>query len=253
MKNKISAAIITNNEARNIKDLLLNISFVDEVIIVDSFSNDNTVPIAQSLGAKVFQKEFDGFGNQKNYAIDLTSHQWILLLDADERVSDELKKEIIKVLNSSINDKADAYYVKRDNYFLGKKINFSGWQNDKILRLIQKNKCRYNSNQVHESIISEGLKTATLDGKLMHYTYQNVAQFQAKQLNYAMIAAKELYEKNKKASYFYLIFKPIFRFIKHYFFQLGILDGKAGFMISLIMARTVYMRYIFLKKLNKDH
>jgi glycosyltransferase involved in cell wall biosynthesis len=249
LKNKISVVIITNNEEDNILDLLHNISWADEVIIVDSLSTDRTVALAVDAGAKVFQKEFEGFGNQKNYAIAQAANQWILLLDADERVSEALKNSIIHHIG--FGTEIDAFYISRINYFLEKRIHFSGWQNDKIVRLIKKSKCKYNLNPVHESIIIDGLKTALLEGELEHYTYKSLSQFKSKQITYARIAAKELFEKNKKGSYFQLIFKPIFRFIKHYFLQLGILDGKAGFLISIIMAYTVYLRFHFLKELNK--
>lgn len=238
---KISVIITTFNEAENIQGALESVRWADEVIIVDSFSTDETVALAEKFPAKILQRKYVSPANQKNWAIPQVTHDWILILDADERVTPELKNEIISLFQKPM--KKDAYWIPRQSFFMGKKVNYSGWQGDAVIRLINK-KCRYDNVQVHEEIMTEGIKVGRLQNKLEHYTYKDLDHFLAKMQRYSDWSAQDYFEKTPRVTFFHLYFKPFFRFIKHYFIQLGFLDGKVGFIISAIMAWGVFLRYV---------
>ena len=144
----ISALAITYNEEKNVERYIKSLSFAGEIIIVDSFSTDNTVEIAKQLGAKVVQREFDNFSAQKNYALSLANHDWVTFFDLDEIVTPELAEEITNTLKT--NPKNEAYKVKRNFYFMGKRLKYSGFQTDTVVRLFNKNQCKYNGKLVHE-------------------------------------------------------------------------------------------------------
>jgi glycosyltransferase involved in cell wall biosynthesis len=238
---KITAIIPTLNEEVHIEDSIKSVDFADEIIVIDSFSLDSTVEIAKKYNVKVIQRVFDDFSSQKNFAIDLAKNDWIYILDADERVTPELKKEIISLLQKPMEK--DAYWISRQSFFMGKKIRFSGWQDDAVIRLIHK-KCRYNSVQVHEEIMTKNINIGRLKNKLEHYTYKNLDHFLAKIQRYSDWSAQDHFNKTPKVTFYHLYFKPFFRFIKHYIIQLGFLDGKVGFIISTIMAWGVFLRYV---------
>ena len=238
---KITAIIPTLNEEVHIEDSIKSVDFADEIIVIDSFSQDSTVEIAEKYNVKIIQRIFDDFSSQKNFAIDLAKNDWIYILDADERVTPELKKEIISLLQKPMEK--DAYWISRQSFFMGKKIRFSGWQDDAVIRLIHK-KCRYNSVQVHEEIMTKNINIGRLKNKLEHYTYKNLDHFLAKIQRYSDWSAQDHFNKTPKVTFYHLYFKPFFRFIKHYIIQLGFLDGKVGFIISTIMAWGVFLRYV---------
>ena len=147
---KISAIIPVFNEEDHIIAAIESLVWADEIIVVDSFSTDNTVALAQSKGVKILQRDYEYSASQKNWAIPQASYDWVFILDADERVEDNLKKEIDKIKNSQT--KNDAYWIPRQNHFMGKKIRFSGWQGDKVIRLFNRKKCHYEDKQVHAEI-----------------------------------------------------------------------------------------------------
>tara|TARA_B100001093_G_C26820631_1_gene1011721 strand:+ start:969 stop:1718 length:750 start_codon:yes stop_codon:yes gene_type:complete len=246
--NKLSAIIPTFNEEENIEAAIKSISFVDEIIVVDSFSSDNTVSIAKKLDARVFSRQFDDFSSQKNYAIEKANHKWIILLDADERVGEALKAEI---LNLMINPLSQAYWVYRRNFLLGREIKYSGWQNDKVIRLVNKDYCRYNGKLVHEEITLPN-KVSFLKNKLDHFTYKDFDSFIRKKNKVAQLQAKMLANKNKKFSFFFLIAKSSYRFWNHYLFRRGYLDGFQGFFIASFYAYTIFTRYIKLWIINNE-
>ncbi len=242
----LTVIITTFNEALHIGDLLDNIRWADEIIVVDSFSTDDTAGIAKKQGAIVHQRAYKGPADQKNWAIQQASNEWILLLDADERVTPALKKEVQRLLKQP-NPHIDAYWIPRQNYFLGKKIKYSGWQGDKVIRFF-KSSCRYNDKQVHEEIETKGINVGQLKGKLEHFTYRNMEHFLDKMRRYARWSALDYEAKTKRVGLFHLWVKPGFRFIKHYFIKGGFRDGKAGFIISVVMAWGVFLRYVFIKE-----
>ena len=245
---KLSAIIPTYNEETNIEAAIQSVSFADEIIVIDSFSTDNTIAIAEKHGVRILQRAFDNFSSQKNYAIEKATYKWIVLLDADERIGEDLKNEIQTVLNHE--PEANAYWVYRRNYLLGREIKYSGWQNDKVIRLIDRDLCKYNGKLVHEEIALPK-KTAFLKNKLDHYTYKDFDSFINKKNKIAQLQAQMLAAKNKKFSLFLLITKPTYRFLNHFFFRRGFLDGFPGFFIASFYTYTIFTRYIKLWIINK--
>jgi glycosyltransferase involved in cell wall biosynthesis len=245
MKNntKITSLLITKNEEIFIRDFILSMDFVDEIIIVDSFSTDKTIDIIKEFPyVKLFQREFKSFSDQKNFAIEKASNNWILFFDTDEILTTDLKEEILDTLINKKDNKI-AYWIKRSTIYMGKRIKYSGWQNDKVIRLFDKNYCEYNGNLVHEKIIANG-EIGTLKNKIIHYSYKGFDKMIQKRNYYAQLQAQELYIKGVNPNIFHFTIKPFYRFLKHYIIKLGFLDGFRGFVISAIYAYSVFVRYV---------
>ena len=236
---KLTAIIPTYNEEHNIEDVIKSVSFADEIMIVDSFSTDKTIEIAKQFTDFIIQRKYENSASQKNWAIPQANFDWILLVDADERVTTELRDEINHVLKNE--PKYDAYWIRRDNFFMGKKIRFSGWQGDSVIRLFIRDGCRYQNKLVHSEIETKG-KIGRLKNKFNHYTYSNLTRFMEKKDYYTTWGAYDRVEKIKKITFYHLLVKPGFRFLMHYIFKLGFLDGRVGFIISIISAYEVFMR-----------
>lgn len=248
---KISALIITLNEAKNIGHVIDNLSFADEIIIVDSYSEDETVSIAKTYPhVKVFQHHFEDFTKQRNLALSKANHEWILFLDADERVTLSLKKEILDTVKQE--ETADAYFFYRKFMFEDKPLHFSGWQTDKNIRLFKKNKARYTEERlVHEILRVEGT-VSTFKNKLIHHSYSNFESYRKKMINYARLKAKELHNKGVKPNTYHYIIKPVYKFVNAYILRLGFLDGRKGLTICYLNALSVYKRYPFLDEMHKN-
>lgn len=244
----ISVIITTHNEADNIRAVLESVKWAQEVIVVDSYSTDGTKKIAKSLGATVWERAYKGPAEQKNWAIPRASFQWVLVLDADERVTEALRLEIQQIIEQA--PVKDAYWIRRQNHFMGKRVRYSGWQTDKVIRLLRRDKCRYNQKQVHEEIATEGLEVGILQQPMLHFTFKSVAHYLAKIERYAHWSAQDHFHKTPRVTFFHLYLKPLFRFVKHYFWQLGILDGQVGFIISRLMAWGVFLRYWKIKEMR---
>ena len=244
---KISAIIPTLNEEIHIADAIKSVSFADEIIVIDSFSADKTVEIAEKLNVKIIKRKFDDFSSQKNFAINQASHDWIYILDADERVTKEVKEEIVSAVKDSKG--FVGFYVRRTFYFCRKKVNYSGFQRDKVIRLFLKEHCKY-AGLVHEKIISNG-KIGFFKNKIDHFSYRNYDHYISKLNHYAAIRAEELHGNGKKVNMYHVMIKPGARFIIHYFIRLGFLDGFTGFLVAKTQAYGVLTRYIKLWLLNK--
>jgi len=245
----LTAIIPTLNEEHNVKHALKSVGFADEILVIDSFSTDKTVSIAEQFGAKVIQREFDDFSSQKNFAINAAKNDWIFILDADERATDSLQKEIQSTLKNE--NKADAYWIFRQNFFLNKKIRFSGWQNDKVIRLFNKRNAQYNGKIVHEEIECNG-KIGYLNQKIEHYTYHNYEEYKSKITLYSKLKAKEIFDRNSKPNLLLFAVKPYYRFFYHYILKLGIFDGKSGLIIASVNMYGAKLKYQELKKLYKN-
>lgn len=237
----ISALAITYNEEKNVERYIKSLSFADEIIIVDSFSNDNTVKIAKQLGAKVVQREFDNFSEQKNYALSLANHDWVTFFDLDEIVTPKLAKEIVSTIKA--NPKKEAYKVKRNFYFMGKRLRYSGFQTDYVVRLFNKTNCKYNGKLVHEAIETTSV-IKTLKHTVDHYTYKTFDDYNLKLTKYSRLKAEELYNKNVRPNLYHFLFRPCYRFMHQYIIRLGFLDGKEGFIVSYLSGFMVFKRYI---------
>ncbi len=245
---KLSAVIITNNEAKNIKRCISSLDGVaDEIIVVDSFSTDATPSICKGLGVQFHQREWKGYSKQKNYGNGLASNDWILSIDADEALSDELRDSILKVKASGNHEN---FAFNRLTNYCGKWIKHSGWYPDRKTRMFNRAKDDW-QGAVHEKLTVKSETIKRLKGDLLHYSYHNVSDHVQRMDRYSTIGAKELFEKGKRASIINLLFNPWLRFNKMLFLQLGFLDGVAGFNIALITAYGTYLKYIKLFYLNK--
>lgn len=236
---KLSVLIPTKNEEIHIEEVLKSVAFADEIVVVDSFSSDKTVEIAKKYAHKVWIHEYVNSATQKNWAIPQLTHEWILVVDADERVTPELKAEIQAILSSETP--YVAFWIGRINHFMGKLIKYSGWQNDSVIRLFRKSKCSYQNLKVHSEVIANG-KVGRLKNKLVHYTYKDLNDYYRKFEQYTTWGANDRAEKIKNVGFYYLAIKPFFRFVKHYIIKAGFLDGKHGFIISVLSAYSVFLR-----------
>ncbi|MEW6601027.1 MAG: glycosyltransferase family 2 protein [Nitrospirota bacterium] len=235
----ISVVIVTKNEEINIEDALKSVADANEIIVVDSFSTDRTVDICRKYTDKVHQHEWQGFARQKQTAVDYAEGPWVLILDADERVTPELKAEILKNISDT---NVNGFYMPRENYFIGKRIRYGGWWPDYTLRLFQKDKGRLGPREVHERVVVEG-STACLKNPLRHFTYRSVSDFVERMERYSTLAAKEIRKNSGRAGLFSLAIKPPFTFIKMYFFRLGLLDGTRGFMLAALYSFYTFLKY----------
>jgi glycosyltransferase involved in cell wall biosynthesis len=238
---KITSIIPTFNEEENIERAIISVQWADEILIVDSFSKDKTQEIAIKYNCRILEHEFVNPALQKNWAIPQATFEWIFLLDADEFCPEELHNEIITLLEKGTPH--SAFWIPRQNYFMGKKIRFCGWQNDAVIRLFRRDNCQYQDLQVHEEIISEG-SVGRLKNKIDHYTYRNYTHFAKKFDRYTTWSAKDRLRKTKKVTLYHLLIKPGFRFFKQYIIKLGILDGKVGFIICAMASYSVFLRYL---------
>lgn len=240
---KISAIIITKNEAANISACINSVAWADEIIVVDSGSSDSTVQICRALGAKVFVHDWPGFGAQKNRALSYATNEWVFSIDADERVTPELAEQLIAAVRDGT---ADGFYVPRRSQFCGTFIHHSGWYPDYVLRLFKKAKGRFSDDLVHESVLLQG-KTRKLASPLLHYSYMNEADVARKVEQYATAAAQQMLRKGKTATRADAPVRAAWAFIRTYCLRLGVLDGRAGFNIARMNARTTYRKYEMLQ------
>ena len=247
---KLTAIIPTGNEIHNIEAVIASVAFADEILVVDSFSTDGTYEKALELATKVIRREYEYSASQKNWAIPQAQHEWILLVDADERVTLELKEEIINILK---NPKPDvvAYWIGRMNHFMGERVNYSGWRNDKVIRLFKRDYCKYQDKHVHAEIIANG-KIAFLKEKLYHNTYISFDAYLEKMNRYAWWQAKDYDKKTGKLTPYHFIIKPFWGFFKHYIVQSGFRDGVVGLAIGYVQGYVVFMRYAKLWLLRKN-
>jgi len=232
MSNSLSVVIITKNEENFIEDAVKSAQFAEEIIVLDSNSVDKTCEIAKKLGARVYQQPWLGFGAQKNKAIDLASNDWIFVLDSDERITLDLKVEIIETLNNPL---FDAYKIARLNNFFGKNIKTCGLYPDYSIRLFRCSKGRFNSVPVHESVKVNG-RVSKLKNHMIHLAYDNVDEFMTKQKQYAKLSLRH-------KSFIRALISPFWTFIRLYFFKLGFIDGRHGFLISKIYAMYTFWKY----------
>ena len=248
----ISAIIITKNEAHNIRDCLRSIDWVDEIIVVDSGSTDTTVAICKEFTDKVFiETDWQGFGVQKNRALSHATGEWVISMDADERVTEALKTEILSMLNSP--DINLALAIPRRSYFCGKEMLHSGWWPDYVLRVFPRVKGQFSNDLVHERVVFNG-NIKQLESPLIHYTYVTLDQAMDKMNTYSS-AWVENQPADKKASVASAVGHGCWAFIRTYFLRRGFLDGAEGFALAVSNAEGSYYKYMklyFLRKHQQD-
>lgn len=252
-KSKISVCVISFNEERNIEECLKSVSWADDIIMVDSFSTDRTIELAKQYTSKIFVQEWKGYSEAKNYAVQNTSNDWILSIDADERVTPELKNEIISVINDS-SKRYTGYKVARQAYFLGKWIKHCGWYPGYVLRLFRKDSGTFSNSRVHEKFELVG-ETGTLKHDLLHFTDDNLLHYFNKFNKYTSLAADDLVEKGTPFQLWHLFIKPIYTFFKMFILKRGFLDGLHGFILSVLSSAYVFTKYAKLweLKLSKNN
>jgi len=248
----ISVIIITKNEELHIRDCIKSVQGVaNEVIVVDSKSDDKTVQIAESLGAKVtITEDWQGFGLQKNKALSLAKCDWVLSIDADERLTPDLAKEIQSVL---INEpKEDGFLITRKSWYCGKLIHHSGWQNDKVLRLFRRGSAVFTDSRVHEKLnMLEDSNLKELGGLMLHYSFADYEEVLDKINRYSTLWATEQLSRGKKSTPSRAVLHGIGAFIKTYIFKLGFLDGFHGLTLAVSNAEGAYYKYIKLWHLGQ--
>ena len=246
---EISAVIITFNEEKRLEPALKSLAGVaSEIIVVDSFSSDSTVKLAKKYTKDVFQRKWTNFSDQKNFANNRASFPWILSLDADERLSPELREEILQIKNEELD--CSAFSMPRKVFYLGKWIRHSGWYPDRKIRLFQKDKARWEGEYIHEKLVVEG-NVQKLKGVIHHFTYRNISDHLVRVDKFSELGAQKLYTQKKKCRLYHLVFLPIFRFAKSFFLKTGFLDGYAGFIISVLHGYAIFIRYAKLREIWK--
>ena len=236
----ISAILITKNEAHNIRDCLESVSWAEEIIIVDSGSTDGTVEICRQYTDKVFVTDWPGFGPQKNRALAEATQPWVLSLDADERVTDELRRQIDDAVASAAE--YTGYDIPRKSTYCGRFIKRSGWYPDYVLRLFRRDCARFSEDSVHEKVILKG-KRGRLTTPLLHYSFDNLEQVLHKMDHYSSLGAQQLFERGRRATLTTAVLKGMWSFIRSYILKLGLLDGREGLMLAISNAEGTYYKY----------
>jgi glycosyltransferase involved in cell wall biosynthesis len=240
---KLSVTIVTYNEAQNIRRTLESVKWVDEIVIVDSGSADDTVQICKEYGARIIHEGRIGVAKVKNIAIEKASGEWILSLDADEPIEPALAEEIRTLISSPAS--LDGYRIPRRTFFLEKEMKHGGWYPDYNLRLFRKEKGRFEERAVHEAMKVQGT-VGTTKHAIEHYAYSDISLFLTKMNTYSSLAVNVMAKKGVgfyQASWINIFFRPLFTFIYKYFFRLGFLDGKHGLIINLLHAYYVFTKY----------
>jgi glycosyltransferase involved in cell wall biosynthesis len=233
-------AIITLNEERRLPACLESVVWADEVVVCDSGSTDQTVIIAQQHGARTFRDAWRGFAGHKNLAVERCRHPWVLVLDADERVTASLRQEIERVLNDP--GALDGYLVPRRNFFLGQWIRGGGWYPDESVRLFRRERGRFAARAVHETVLVDG-RVGTLLAPLEHFTYDSVGDFLIRMERYAMLAGDELYAAGRRVRVSDVTLRPGWTFLRMYLLQRGFVDGWRGLILAGLYACYTFAKY----------
>ena len=237
---EISAIIIAKNEERKIAACLKSVAWADEIVLVDHFSEDATAKIAEKMGAKIFRERWTDFSTQKNSALRKATKPWIFSIDADERVSSELKDEILEVVRNP--EALDGYYVKRKNHFKGKWVRHGGWNPDFTLRLFRRTRGFFEQRAVHEKVKIDG-PCGYLENYLEHYTYDSVSDYLRRLDVYSELASREISPRKRWTRWHILTLRPFFTFFKMLVLRKGLLDGGTGLFLAFSYSYYTYLKY----------
>jgi (heptosyl)LPS beta-1,4-glucosyltransferase len=246
----VSVAIITLNEADRIADCLQSVAFAKDVVVVDGGSTDKTPEIAESLGAKVLREPWRGFAAQKQFAVNQCRNDWVLILDADERISAEASVLIDQAISQEGKAVA-AYSFKRRNYLYGRWIKRSGWWPDRVVRLVRKDLGRFSNRAVHEQWVADGVVEA-LDACIEHFSFRCCSDLVAKMELYSSLGAEDLLKEDRRATPLTPVLRGAWTFFQTYFLQLGIMDGFEGFLIAVMNGGGTFLKYAKLLELLRE-
>src|SRR4029450_1418157 len=233
---RLSATIITRDEEHNIAEALKSLSWVDEIVVVDSGSTDRTVEICRKYTDRVYYRDWSGYVDQKNHAVDRASHDWIFSLDADERAGPELQAEIIKLRSQGFQ--YAGYRIPRVAFFMGRWIRHGDWYPDYQLRLFDRRRGRWEGGRVHESVRIRG-DAGMLGGEIQHFTYRRLSDYLRRLETYSTLAAADYDQKGRRFSPLGLMANPFLAFLRGYIFKRGFLDGTPGLMVAVLGAVSV--------------
>ena len=252
MPKRLSVVMIAKNAADLLPDCLASVAWADEIVLLDSGSDDNTLNIARAAGVKVHvNTDWQGYGIQRQRAQSFATGDYVLMIDTDERVTPELKHALQSIL---VSPQPDAVYsIARRNYFLGRFMRHSGWYPDRVMRLYPRERYQYNDNRVHESLDCNDTQVIALSGDLLHLTCRDFASFQQKQLNYATAWAHERHQRGKKTSLTGIFTHTIGAFLKTLLLRGGVLDGKQGWLLAVVNAQYTFNKYTELWALNRGY
>jgi len=237
---RLSVIIITKNEAANIGDCLDSVAFADERIVVDDLSGDATAEIAAHKSARVVARRFDGFGAQKNHALSLAQSDWVLSIDADERVTPALRAEIETAIAQAA---VDGYEIPRLSSFCGRLMRHSGWYPDHVLRLFRRGRARFTDDVVHERVVCDG-PVVRLKEPLLHAPVARLEDALSRMDRYSTAGAEMLIAKGRRVTFFSGVWHGIWTFLRTYVLRAGFLDGREGFLLAVANAEGAYYRYM---------
>jgi glycosyltransferase involved in cell wall biosynthesis len=241
----VSALVTTFNEERHIGDCLASLAWCDEVLVVDSFSTDRTPEIACGFpNVRFVQRTYFGSASQKNWAMDQAAHDWILIFDADERCTPDLRSEIQQLLSQG-PPPHDAYTIRRRVYFLGQVIRFSGWQRDQVVRLLLRGAGRYPNRRVHADMVTRG-RAPLLRNPMIHLMVDDFVEYASRIQKYSWWGAAQAWREGKTSGPLEIFGRSLWRFLRTYFLQLGVLDGMRGMVFCLLQAYGTYLKWSFL-------
>ena len=251
MKHKLTVLFPMYNEEHNIKECIESVGdLADELLFVDSFSTDGTLDIVREFDGRIIQREYENSASQKNWALPQCTHPWVLIVDADERLTNELREEIRAILDMD-EPPHTGYRITRQNYFFGHPIYHCGWETDDVLRLFRVDSGRYLEREVHADIDLKG-SCGECVGKLKHFTYTQMSQYLEKFGRYTTWSANDLKKNGRRANVSTIFFRPIARFFKMFFIRRGFLDGFPGLVLCLLATMSVFMKYAKLWRLCED-
>lgn len=236
----ISVIILVHNDESKIRAALESVTWADETVIIDDYSTDDSVNIANEYEVRIIQHKYENYAEQVNWGLQQATHDWVFVLDSDERITDELRDETLALKQN--NFEYDGYIIYRQSLFLGQLIRYCGWQDDKVTRLFNRHKGRHNAKTDHSDITVDG-RVGKLKHKMLHDTFTDFDEYFMKMKRYSDRAALDMFEAKKRVTWNHLTLRPLFRFFKMYVLRFGFLDGRIGLILCGLTAFYVFTKY----------